>query len=227
MAASTNAWFAIQRLGLGGHRWGFPVLRLSGGRDQMVGPDTEVCIEGYPRSANTFAFHGFKLRNPDLRIAHHLHAPMQVVRAVDLGVPCAALIRPPLDAISSLLIFRGGRLSPGLAIRAYEDFYARVADVRERVALCHFDDVRADPAFVARELNGVFRTAFDDQPLDEAARADLVAMIERFDRNRKPDVRRHTTPRAEKDTLKPEATRAVAEHGRFPRAEAAYERLVS
>ena len=226
MAVATNAWFAIQRLGLGGHRLGYPLLRFSGGRDQMVGPDTEVCIEGYPRSANTYAFHGFKLRNADARVAHHLHAPMQVVRAAGLGVPCAVLIRPPLDAVSSLLIFRGGRLSAGLAIRAYEDFYERVAGVRDQVALCHFDDVLADPAVIARELNRAFGTRFDDRPLDADARAELVAMIERFDRNRKPDVRRHTVPRAEKETLKPEARRLVAEHARFPRAVDAYERLV-
>jgi hypothetical protein len=192
----------------------------------MVGPGTDVCIEGYPRSANTYSFHGFKLRNPDARVAHHLHAPIQIVRAAELGIPCAALIRPPLDAISSLLIFRAGQLRAGLAIRAYEDFYTRVAEARDQVILAPFDEVLADPAMIARELNRRFDTAFDETPYDEATKADLVERIERFDRNRKPDVLRYTVPRPEKEDLKPLMRRRVEEHPRFPRALAAYERLM-
>lgn len=226
-AAASNAWFAVQRLALGGTRLGCPLLRLGPGRGLMVGRGTDVCIEGFPRSANTFAYHAFRQANPEAAIAHHLHAPMQVVRAAALGVPCAVLIRPPLEAISSLVIFRDGRLHPALATRAYLDFYGHVEEVRDSVALCGFAEVLADPAVVARRLNAAFGTSFAADPLDERERAELAATIERYDRHRKPDVRRYTVPRPEKEALKPDARRLVAADPRLGRAEELHHRLIN
>ena len=58
--------------------------------DLMVRRGTEICIEGFPRSGNTFAVYAFELWNPGSQVAHHLHAPGQFVRALRLSVPCVA-----------------------------------------------------------------------------------------------------------------------------------------
>lgn len=53
----------------------FPIQRLRPQRrDLVVARDTEIVIEGYPRSANTFAVAAFLLaQGRPVKIAHHLH----------------------------------------------------------------------------------------------------------------------------------------------------------
>jgi hypothetical protein len=59
-----------------------------------VSRTTEIVIEGYPRSGNTFAVVAFRLaQGREIEIAHHLHAAAQIKRAARLDVP--AFI-PPL-----------------------------------------------------------------------------------------------------------------------------------
>ena len=66
---------------------------------------TRICIEGYPRSANTFAGRLFHLANP-VPIAHHTHLINNVKLALGYGIPVLILIRDPADAIASACIYR-------------------------------------------------------------------------------------------------------------------------
>ena len=224
---TSDAWFAARRLGPAGRLVGGALLRGFPSSERMVGPDSDVCIEGFPRSANTFAYYAFRAANPDARIAHHLHTPVQVARAVDLGVPCAVTIRQPLDAISSFLIFDQGKARAGEAIRRYVGFYRRLVALRGRIALCRFEEILDDPSVVARNLNLTFGTEFRAEPLDAAERAGLVAEIERDQREEGREVSEHALPRARRDELKPEVRRRVASHPRLQRAEAIYAKLVA
>ena len=52
-------------------------------RGLLVDGGTQMVIEGFPRSGNTFAVFAFRhAQRRDIRVAHHLHAPAQVIRAV-------------------------------------------------------------------------------------------------------------------------------------------------
>lgn len=73
--------------------------------DKLVKTNTDICIEGFPRSGNSFFFKLFKKANPEATIAHHIHSPIQLIRAVNLGIPAVALVRKPKDAIASALTF--------------------------------------------------------------------------------------------------------------------------
>ena len=71
---------------------------------RVLGPDTDIVIEGFPRSANTFAVTAFELaQERPVTVAHHLHAAAHVVRAAQAGVPVIVLVRAPEDAIASVV----------------------------------------------------------------------------------------------------------------------------
>ena len=73
--------------------------------NRLVGRDTELVIEGFQRSGNTFAVFAFEMaQDRPIRSAHHLHASAQVSRAVKLGVPVLLLVRDPRDTIVSHVI---------------------------------------------------------------------------------------------------------------------------
>ncbi|MBA2525288.1 MAG: hypothetical protein H0V18_05815 [Pyrinomonadaceae bacterium] len=174
LAYSTRTW-------LGSHRLTYPLLRLARA-GAVVTSRTQACIEGFPRSANTWAVFPFRMWNPDVCVAHHVHVPMQIRRAVSLDVPCAVLVRKPLDALTSLLVMDEDRLSDAVACHSYTTFYDRILDLREHVVTCTFEEVTEDPFTVVTRLNARYGTDFQGVRLDGDERAALRDRIERYHR---------------------------------------------
>jgi hypothetical protein len=65
---------------------------------------TQVCIGGYPRSANSTSKRLFRIANPDCEMAHHNHTTSTGKMAVRGNVPTIILLRDPVDATCSALI---------------------------------------------------------------------------------------------------------------------------
>lgn len=150
-------------------------------RESIARPGIAACIDGFPRSANTYAYMVFRRRHGSVPLGHHMHVPGQILRAAYLEVPCAVLFRRPLDAISSMLVV-DGRLPVDVALWSYVDFYRRAWTVRHAVAPCPFDEVVADGSTVARRLNAVFGTDFDDRPVDAEERDQVFADLAEYER---------------------------------------------
>lgn len=219
-----NAWY-LARGALADSRLGLPLLRFTRGQKQIVSAESDVCIDGFARSANTFAYHAFADANPGVRVAHHAHAPEQILRAVRRGIPCAVLIRAPLDTAISQVVMSAETVSPGLVLRAWCRFYERVAGVRDRVVICEFGEVLADPATIARRLNREFGTAFVGHSLDERERRELLERIERYNRNRGMQPEAYTVPAPEKRAPQARLRERLVTHRLLSRAEAIYAEL--
>jgi len=152
------------------HGWlgGHPALylplvarrRAFDGTRKALGRDTELVIEGFPRCGNSFAFAAFRLSQPrPVAIAHHLHAPAQVLAAARRGTPALVLVRPPDDAVVSLLL-RAPGWEPDEALGAYRRFYEALLPCRDAFVLATFAEVVGDFGAVVRRLNRRFGTSF-------------------------------------------------------------------
>jgi hypothetical protein len=134
--------------------------KYPGPSPEVIGPQTELVIDGYTRSATTFAVYALQLaQDRPVRMAHHLHAPAQLVAAARRGVPALALIRRPEGAILSQLV-----REPDVAMRdalvAYARFYARLMPHRHALVVGEFAEVTGDFGAVVRRLNARFGTSF-------------------------------------------------------------------
>ena len=99
----------------------FARRKYPGPSPEVISPATEFVIDGYTRSASTFAVYALQLAQPvPVRLAHHLHAPAQLVAAARAGVPALVVIREPQGAILSQLI-----REPDVALRDALVSYAR------------------------------------------------------------------------------------------------------
>jgi hypothetical protein len=126
---------------------------------QAVQPTTQLVIEGFPRSANTFAVWAFRHAQPeDVRLAHHFHYPAQVVRAARWQIPILILIRKPTDAVISLVMKDPQTLEQ--ALRHYNSFYRTVAQYRDACVLAPFEEVVEDYGAVIERVNDKFGTRF-------------------------------------------------------------------
>jgi hypothetical protein len=83
----------------------YGLRQISGTMDHLcVRDDTELVIEGYPRSANSTTAYGFLDRQSrPVRVAHHKHHAAQLLLASKRGLPAVLLIRKPEQAIISNL----------------------------------------------------------------------------------------------------------------------------
>ena len=134
--------------------------RYPGPSPRVVGPDTEAVIDGYTRSASTFAVYAFQLSQPDpVRLAHHLHAPAQLIEAARRGLPTIAVVREPRGAVLSHVV-----REPGVdlldALHAYRRFYRSLMAYRPAFVIADFREVTADFGSVVHRLNERFGTSF-------------------------------------------------------------------
>jgi hypothetical protein len=127
----------------------------------LIAPDTEIVIEGFPRSGNTFAVAAFQqAQKRQIKIAHHLHAEAQILEGVKRSLPAIVLIREPLAAIRSLKI-RQPELAVEEAFRRYIRFYSITRRVLKHIVVAKFEDVVEDFGTIIERVNHKFLTDFD------------------------------------------------------------------
>jgi hypothetical protein len=134
--------------------------RYPGPSPEVISSDTELVIDGYTRCASTFAVYALQLAQPKpVRLAHHLHAPAQLLQAARNGVPALAVIREPQGAILSQLIREPWVALPD-ALVAYARFYERLLPYRAKFVVADFEQVIKDFGAVIRTVNSRFGTEF-------------------------------------------------------------------
>lgn len=160
------------------------------GSVKAVGPDTEIVIEGFPRCGNSFAFAAFRLaQERETHIAHHLHAPAQVLAAVRTGIPTLVLIRAPEDAVASLMV-RDPWISPAGALQDYVGFYTPLVEHAQGFVVADFSEVTTDFGGVLRRVNARFGTRFrefEHSPANVKRCFDLLEQIHGMVRARDRD----------------------------------------
>lgn len=199
--------------------------------NRIVRPDTELVIEGFQRSGNSFATVAFEMaQGRPVRTAHHLHAAAQVRRAVRWGVPTLVLIRDPVDTIASHMVYEPC-VTAAQGLRAWSLFYRFVAPLRDRVVVASFPEVTSDFGRVLERVNDELGTRFVPFSHTDENTSRCFEAIEA--RNRSSHGRlvetRIARPSGERAAAAQEARRALLDPALEPlrrRADALYDHLV-
>ena len=140
----------------------YPLHRLlSKNTELAVNRNTELVIEGFPRSGNSFSVVAFEYaQKRKINIAHHLHNTSQIIKGIQLGIPVLVLLRNPESAICSFLI-RENHLTIDSALWDYINFHKRILPYKDKFLIALFDDVISDYGKVISELNKKFGTEYD------------------------------------------------------------------
>lgn len=124
---------------------------------------TQLVIEGFPRSGNTFAFfaikHAERLAGRDIVLSSHVHTPSAVKAAVRSRFPTVFVVRQPLDTIVSLLI-AVPHVPFGEAIDEWRHHHREILPYHERFVVATFDQVTKDFGTVTSRVNERFGTSF-------------------------------------------------------------------
>jgi hypothetical protein len=145
-----------------------------------VSPDTDIVIEGYMGSANSFAREAFRFANPSCGIASHLHSPSQIERARQLGKPLIFPTRPPVEAIASVA-GRWGISNIRHELERYARLYRAFMQAPSEGVVAPFREITEDFGPVIERVNDRYGTSFTPFPsADPQAVAAVEATIEAF-----------------------------------------------
>jgi hypothetical protein len=161
---------------------------------------TDIVIDGFPRSGNTFAVAAFDFAQEGrVRIAHHIHAPAHVIAGVRAGVPVLVLVREPEEAVLSYVIRR--HIPIRQALRGYLRFYRPLHRYRNAFVVGTFEQVTTDFGTVIRAVNQRFGTRFREF---EHTEENVRACLEAIDR----DYLRHSGEALEQIVARPSPLRS-------------------
>lgn len=197
-------------------------------RRLLVQKDTELVIEGFPRCANSFAVIAFEsAQKRPVRLAHHIHAQLQVSRALQWNIPSLVLIREPVAAIASLLT-RQAFIGASQAFRQYGRFYHYVEDHRRDIEIADFHEIIEDFRSVITRVNDRFGTAFEVYENGDKHDAQIFQSIDRLNSTQEDgDPRKLARPSSRRVKYLKEMRRRLEHHASVPALRALYERLAA
>lgn len=161
---------------MGAHPRTLPLLvRLTPeGAERAVRASTDLVVEGFPRSGNTFAVFALRHANPGIVVASHVHHVGQLRRAAALAKPVVVLVREPVACLSSYLLAGPHGRAPGV-LKEYVSYHRTVRDLATRrgsaVAVVTFEAATTDMAAVTAAINhhfGLDLTPFSNREADVA-----------------------------------------------------------
>jgi hypothetical protein len=125
--------------------------------------DTDVFIDGYARSGNTFIIHLVRSLLPELNSVHHLHAVAPIKIALLLNLPAFILIRDPMNCISSKYLkhfaMRGIEVNTPIDehllnqfISDYLTYYRFVKKNQDRLIILNFDQLIESPKIIVGKI---------------------------------------------------------------------------
>lgn len=184
----------------------FPLITLFGHKKKgrkLIDRSTRIVIEGFPRSANTFAVQAFLLaQGGNISIndcAHHVHKSAQLIRAVQWNIPAILLIRTPEDVIKSILI-RQPKYDVKSLLTGYIYFHEPLVKLIDRIVIAPFDQVINEFGTIIEQVNDKYESDFKPFEHTDTNVQAIFNKIEQLD-----DVR--TNERAELRMSRPNQSR--------------------
>lgn len=124
-------------------------LRDPAARRKLCGSRDDLCVEGYPSSANSFLLNlVLGAAVSPIRVCSHCHCVANVKRATRRGLPVFVPLRHPTDAVVSRSVRFG--VAPDEAVTEYVDFHAWILDraSEEWLTLLSFEAITERPGRV-------------------------------------------------------------------------------
>ena len=129
--------------------------------------DSQLCLEGYQRSGNSYLYMCLSISNPLIRVGHHIHGIAHVRYALKRQIPVVVLIREPAASLASLLTW-DNRLLLGIALGSYIRFHRQLKKLKSEVLIINFVELITDVDAVIRKINKRYELELDCLNLTEA-----------------------------------------------------------
>ena len=118
--------------------------------------ETDLFISAYPRSGNDYVKQLTKNYNSRIKISSHFHKVGAFKLAIKLGIPTVAVIRDPVECISSSMVKYREELKlkqlPTYPIYDYIFFHKALLKYRRKITILSFEAIIKDPIYYYLKL---------------------------------------------------------------------------
>ncbi len=128
---------------------------------RAVNERTHITIDGFQRSANTYAYYYFKELNKESKIAHHSHSFRQIIYSVEKNIPTILLIREPSDVILSSYLYHFEKVDIKLLAESWINYYEKIINYKSNLVVSHFDQTTSNFSRIISGTNSKFKTNFN------------------------------------------------------------------
>lgn len=184
---------------------------------------TDLCVEGFQSSANTFVFNVLYLLRSDLRYARHKHVVANLKLAYDYCIPTVILFRDPVDCIPSL----ASRFRPGIleSLYRYIYFYRYVVEnMSSRVLLVSFEEVTGEIKNTVRRISDFAGFSFDENGMKNIERK-AKHRIRKRTQKRAGTTDRISLPNQERENRKSDLREKLRQHSKLEDAKELYNNI--
>jgi hypothetical protein len=105
-------------------------------------PWADICVEGFPRSGNTYAVSLLSIFSDKMIVNHHTHSLSSIRWSVFFKIPTYIIIRNPLDSVLSYHVYSDRDFNEVLS--EWREFHYRISKMN-KIKLYDFDKLTSDP----------------------------------------------------------------------------------
>ncbi|MDJ0723648.1 MAG: hypothetical protein QNJ38_00885 [Prochloraceae cyanobacterium] len=130
-------------------------------QEAVVQTSTELVIDGFQGSANGFAVAAFKQNQTKyVQLAHHMHSPVEIIKAIEQKIPVLLVIREPVGAVISLTS-RWHYVSVNRGLESYIKFYDKLSCYDYGYVVSTFEQTTQQLDRTVARINAKFNTNFE------------------------------------------------------------------
>lgn len=191
--------------------------------------NANICIEGFPRSGNSFFVTAFQQWNPRVSVAHHSHLASNAKYSVKQDKPTVILIREPAEAIASAIAWDGRdrRVLPGVGLITYVIFYQSLHKYRQKILFLDFHEAVTQPDKCIEKINQHFGVNFNANEFTEKENNRLRNVLANQDMHKKRSDLSSSLPNERKGKLKMAILPEITTHPLFKRAQTLYDKYTN
>ncbi len=143
-ALSKTARFSIRYRALNSPRFApHWVAKRPAYSDRRISTSTRVYVDGFPRSANSYLFHGARITWGEGAVAGHCHSAGLLEVATRAEISAVLVIRPPAMAVASMMSFADAP-SVASALSAYTRFHESLRKIKRQLVILTFEKATSD-----------------------------------------------------------------------------------
>jgi len=210
---------------LGESHIGHQLLKAyTGYSNKIACSKTKICLEGYPRSGNSFLFNLVSKRVKEgTRIAHHVHVPSQIEVSIRSGAHCFVLIREPSAAIASAIVSSDMKLSENVACQSYLNFYQHLLHRWESCNVIEFEEIINHTQLLLRKMSILTNGLIQNCRFESHERDTIFKHLDSHNRKMKQSINLMARPSRDRDELKQNAKARVINSQYFGDCQQLYE----
>ncbi len=189
---------------------------------------TKLCIDGFPRSANSLLCRKVMATTNynNQTLAHHIHKRQNVECAALAGIPVIVPVRQPEECILSYLVYTDGKFGGGM-FQQYIEMLEFVILYSNSVTVALFEEITSDYKSIASRANRMHGEILTIPAIaDENLNDKIVNKVATESQHEEKKFFREGVPNKSRDALKQEYLSFVRSHKQLTRCKLLYDKIL-